>query len=75
MLPDVPGSQDAMYWASMREVRWTKAVAVGATRLTAPPSAVSAMLPAPPRTERSWASRVWTPATVRERSKKSERAA
>ena len=37
-----------MYWASIRERRWTKAVAVGSTRLIAPPRAVSAMLPVPP---------------------------
>lgn len=64
-----------MYWASMRERRCTNAVAVGETRLTAPPSAVSAMLPAPPRTKEIWCSSVWMPAAEIERSKKSERAA
>src|SRR5690349_7495831 len=64
-----------MYWASIRERRWTKAVAVGETRLTAPPRAVKAMLPAPPRTEAICRSTVWMPAADSERSKKSERAA
>jgi len=64
-----------MYWASMRERRWTKAVAVGETRLTAPPRAVRAMLPAPPRTEAICLRRVWMPAAESERSKKSECAA
>ena len=73
-MPVVPARQDAMYWASIRERRWTKAVAVGETRLTAPPRAVSAMLPAPPGTELMRVSRVWMPAAEIERSKKSERA-
>ena len=74
-MPVVPALQDAMYWASMREWRCTKAVAVGETRLTAPPRAVSAMLPEPPRTEATCLSRVWMPAAGIERSKKSEWAA
>ena len=75
VVPRVPARQDARYWASIRERRWTKAVAVGETRLTAPPSAVRAMLPAPPRTAVIWFSSVWMPAEEIERSKKSERAA
>lgn len=64
-----------MYWASMRERRWTKDVAVGETRLTAPPRAVNAMLPEPPRTDVSCLRRAWIAAEERERSKKSDRAA
>src|SRR5690242_16641687 len=75
VVPELPEPQDAMYWASIRERRCTKAVAVGETRLTAPPRAVRSMLPAPPRTDVSWASSFWMPAAEREWSKKSERAA
>src|ERR1041384_2345346 len=64
-----------MYCASIRERRCTNAVAVGATRLTAPPSAMNAMLPAPPRTCVICLRTVWMPAAGSERSKKSERAA
>ena len=63
-----------MYWASRRERRCTKAVAVGATRLISPPSAVSWTVPAPPRTDSIWFSSVWMPVVESERSKKSERA-
>lgn len=74
-VPVVPARQDAMYCASMRERRCTNAVAVGDTRFTAPPSAVSAMLPEPPWTDFICFSRVWMPAAESETSKKSERAA
>lgn len=45
VVPEVPLFQEARYWASIRERRWTKAVAVGETRLISPPRAVRAMLP------------------------------